>query len=48
MLKNAGVSVLLDLHGAPGAQTAANPFTGRCVETPGFWTQSNVSTNRLA
>ncbi|KAF8322689.1 glycoside hydrolase [Clavulina sp. PMI_390] len=41
MLKNAGISVLLDFHAAPGAQTASNPFTGHCVSTPGFWTQSN-------
>ncbi|KAF8322686.1 glycoside hydrolase [Clavulina sp. PMI_390] len=41
MLKNAGISVLLDFHAAPGAQTASNPFTGRCVSNPGFWTQSN-------
>lgn len=42
MLKAAGISILLDLHAAPGAQTASNPFTGRCTATPGFWTQANV------
>lgn len=41
MLRNAGISVLLDLHAAPGAQVASNPFAGRCVSSPGFWTQAN-------
>lgn len=45
MLKNAGISILLDLHAAPGAQVASNADTGRCVSTPGFWTQANF--NRL-
>lgn len=41
MLKNAGISVLLDLHAAPGAQTSSNPFTGRCLAQPQFWQQDN-------
>lgn len=41
MLKNAGISVLLDMHAAPGAQTPSNAFTGYCTASPGFWTQSN-------
>lgn len=42
MLKNAGISVILDFHSAPGSQVAYNTFTGHCVDTPGFWTQANV------
>ncbi|KZV79249.1 glycoside hydrolase [Exidia glandulosa HHB12029] len=41
MFRNAGISVLLDLHAAPGAQVSRNPFAGRCVATPGFWNQAN-------
>jgi len=43
MFKNAGISVLLDFHAAPGAQTAAQTFTGHCVNSPGFFTQANAS-----
>ena len=43
LFKNAGISVLLDLHAAPGAQVASNPYAGRCVATPGFWTQANFN-----
>lgn len=43
MLKAAGISILLDLHGAPGAQVAGNADTGHCVSTPGFWTQANFN-----
>lgn len=41
MLKDAGISILLDLHAAPGAQTASNPFAGRCLAQPQFWQQDN-------
>ena len=41
MLNDAGISVLLDLHAAPGAQVSNNAFAGRCVSNPGFWTQAN-------
>ena len=41
MLNDAGISVLLDLHAAPGAQVPNNAFAGRCVDKPGFWTQAN-------
>lgn len=43
MFKNAGISVLLDLHAAPGAQTEKNSFTGHCVAKPGFWNQANFN-----
>ncbi|KZV81656.1 glycoside hydrolase [Exidia glandulosa HHB12029] len=43
--RDAGISVLLDLHAAPGAQVAGNPFAGRCVSSPGFWNTANF--NRL-
>ncbi|KAH7091868.1 glycoside hydrolase, partial [Auriculariales sp. MPI-PUGE-AT-0066] len=43
MLRNAGISVLIDLHGAPGAQVARNAFAGRCVANAGFWTQANFN-----
>lgn len=43
MLRNAGISVLLDLHAAPGAQVDHNPFAGHCVATPGFWNQGNFN-----
>ncbi|EJD41338.1 WD40 repeat-like protein [Auricularia subglabra TFB-10046 SS5] len=43
MLRNAGISVLLDLHAAPGAQVDHNSFAGHCVATPGFWNQANFN-----
>ena len=46
MFNNAGISVLLDFHAAPGAQFANNAYAGCCVSTPSFWTQSNFK--RLA
>lgn len=48
MFKAAGISILIDLHGAPGAQTASNPFTGHCVESPGFWNQANFNRMQAA
>ena len=41
MFNDAGISVLLDMHAAPGAQTQNNAFTGHCVTPPQFWKQSN-------
>jgi len=32
-----GIYVILDLHGAPGAQVAQNPFTGQYAPTAGFY-----------
>jgi len=43
MLRAAGISVLLDLHAAPGGQVAYNPFAGRCVSQAGFWNQANFN-----
>ncbi|KAI9924927.1 hypothetical protein MW887_006333 [Aspergillus wentii] len=34
---DAGLYIIMDLHGAPGAQTAKNPFTGQYADTPGFY-----------
>ncbi|RDW75419.1 putative endo-beta-1,6-glucanase-1 [Coleophoma cylindrospora] len=34
---DAGLYIILDLHGAPGAQIADNPDTGQYVQTPGFY-----------
>jgi len=35
--KDAGINIILDLHGAPGAQQANQPFTGQYAPTPGFY-----------
>lgn len=35
--KDAGLYIILDLHGAPGAQQADQPFTGQYASTPGFY-----------
>ncbi|KAF2807744.1 glycoside hydrolase [Mytilinidion resinicola] len=32
-----GIYVILDLHAAPGAQVAQQPFTGQYASTPGFY-----------
>ncbi|KAK4699199.1 glucan endo-1,6-beta-glucosidase, partial [Phenoliferia sp. Uapishka_3] len=37
----AGLHVILDFHGAPGAQTADNPFTGQYNDSPGFYSSYN-------
>ncbi|RFU34687.1 hypothetical protein B7463_g1653, partial [Scytalidium lignicola] len=34
---DAGFYIILDLHGAPGAQVAQNPDTGQYAPTPGFY-----------
>lgn len=34
---DAGLYIILDLHGAPGAQTPHNPFTGQYASTAGFY-----------
>ncbi|ORY70599.1 glycoside hydrolase superfamily, partial [Leucosporidium creatinivorum] len=39
--KDAGLYVILDLHGAPGSQTTAQAFTGHTVDTAGFFTTDN-------
>ncbi|KAH4848337.1 hypothetical protein HBH70_075460 [Parastagonospora nodorum] len=39
-----GMFVVIDLHGAPGAQKVGDAFTGQCLTTqwlPGFYTQRN-------
>jgi len=41
---DAGISVLLDMHAAPGGSTRTNSFAGRCVDPPQFWgNEDNVS-----
>ncbi|KAJ5591475.1 glucan endo-1-6-beta-glucosidase B [Penicillium hispanicum] len=37
---DAGLYIIMDLHGAPGAQVADNPDTGRLVSEPGFYADS--------
>lgn len=32
-----GMYIIIDLHGAPGAQVAQNAFTGQFASTPGFY-----------
>ncbi|RDW93956.1 glycoside hydrolase family 5 protein [Aspergillus mulundensis] len=34
---DAGMYIIIDLHGAPGAQEAEQPFTGQYAPTPGFY-----------
>ncbi|KAL8283122.1 hypothetical protein RQP46_005900 [Phenoliferia psychrophenolica] len=36
----AGINVILDLHGAPGAQQATQPSTGQYASTPGFYSST--------
>jgi hypothetical protein len=43
MLRNAGISVLIDMHAAPEAQVSRNAFAGRCVANAGFWNQANFN-----
>ncbi|CAL5875247.1 uncharacterized protein PFLUO_LOCUS9551 [Penicillium psychrofluorescens] len=38
---DAGLYIIMDLHGAPGAQVSENAFTGQLVETPGFYNTYN-------
>jgi len=40
--KDAGLYVIIDLHGAPGAQ-ATNPFTGQLNPNPGFYEEYNYN-----
>lgn len=35
--KDSGLYIILDLHGAPGAQQARQPFTGQYAPTAGFY-----------
>ena len=35
--KDAGIYVIIDLHGAPGAQVASQPFTGQFAPSAGFY-----------
>ncbi|CAJ2505731.1 Uu.00g131250.m01.CDS01 [Anthostomella pinea] len=37
----AGLYVIMDLHGGPGVQTPNQQFTGHSVSTPGFYTADN-------
>ncbi|KAF7925440.1 uncharacterized protein EAE97_010521 [Botrytis byssoidea] len=34
---NAGFFIIIDMHGAPGAQVASNPDSGQYASTPGFY-----------
>ncbi|CEL04180.1 Putative Glucan endo-1,6-beta-glucosidase B [Aspergillus calidoustus] len=34
---DAGMYIIIDLHGAPGAQQPKQPFTGQYASTPGFY-----------
>ncbi|KAH8889306.1 glycoside hydrolase [Thozetella sp. PMI_491] len=36
-----GFYIIIDLHGAPGAQVAKNAFTGQSAPSPGFYSQYN-------
>ncbi|KAI1636331.1 glycoside hydrolase family 5 protein [Biscogniauxia mediterranea] len=38
---DAGLYVIMDLHGAPGSQTGKDEFTGHSVDVPGFFTPEN-------
>lgn len=38
--RDEGLYVVIDLHGAPGAQTPKNPFTGQYASKPGFYETS--------
>ncbi|KAI9725971.1 MAG: hypothetical protein M1828_002299 [Chrysothrix sp. TS-e1954] len=38
---DAGLYVIIDLHGAPGAQAVSNAFTGQMNPTPGFYNEYN-------
>lgn len=38
---DAGLYVIMDLHGGPGVQTPNQQFTGHSVSYPGFYTQEN-------
>lgn len=38
---DAGMYIIMDLHGAPGAQTPLNAFTGQNAQEPGFYTEEN-------
>ncbi|CAG8017015.1 unnamed protein product [Penicillium olsonii] len=38
---DAGLYIIVDLHGAPGAQTPSNAFTGQNAAKPGFYSEYN-------
>lgn len=38
---DAGIYVIMDLHGGPGAQFPNQQYTGHGVSSPGFYTQDN-------
>jgi aryl-phospho-beta-D-glucosidase BglC (GH1 family) len=38
---DAGMYIIMDLHGAPGAQTPRNAFTGQNAPSAGFYTEYN-------
>ncbi|KAI4870992.1 glycoside hydrolase family 5 protein [Hypoxylon rubiginosum] len=38
---DAGIYVIMDVHGGPGVQTPNQQFTGHSVSYPGFYTQDN-------
>ncbi|KAI0887934.1 glycoside hydrolase family 5 protein [Annulohypoxylon maeteangense] len=38
---DAGLYVIMDLHGGPGSQSVRQSFTGHTVDNPGFYTSAN-------
>ena len=40
---NAGFYIIIDMHGAPGAQVATNPDTGQYAPSPGFYVSYQYS-----
>ncbi|KAH7096734.1 glycoside hydrolase, partial [Auriculariales sp. MPI-PUGE-AT-0066] len=46
-LADAGITVLLDLHAAPGGSTRTNAFAGRCVDPPQFWSSDDNKQRHL-
>ena len=39
---DAGMYIIIDLHGAPGAQVAQQPFTGQCASTFPYYRQRSL------
>jgi len=47
-LADEGITVLLDLHAAPGGSTQTNAFAGRCVDPPQFWGNEDNMSRHIA
>jgi len=47
-LADAGIHVLLDIHGVPDQQVANNADTGRCQPSPSFFQNANSNFDRAA